>query len=407
MPPVLPPGAMTQAAHRPRMVALGTGGGTRGPWNLVDEFGNAIYFAQNSDIKVWRFSSTGVLAGLTEGVDYTLTGGPSAGSISLSGSVAALTTGEKVVAYRKQTISQTLDLLTAQAFPSADVETRFDIITRVLQELDDIASRAILLSLHELAGYTLPGTAARAPGGVQYLFGFDATSGVPKLISDSIYVATSASGGDMKRANNLNDVLSTSAARSNISAQLADATLTALSGILTASGKVPYATGVDTVSEADSTAFGRSLWNAATAQAERGLTVVGFAAHKNGVNQTGIASATATKVTFGVERYDIGNYFDGTKWTPPAGKVRIGAAVRLTTNVVAGALNYIGIYKNGSLARIAQFYAVVNGDVSLQISSTDDANGTDFYEIYVYGGGAGSKDLDGATIHSWFEGELL
>lgn len=53
------------------------------------------------------------------------------------------------------------------------------------------------------------------------------------------------------------------AARTALGAMAADATLTALASILTATGKIPYATGVDTVSEADSQAYGRSLLNAA------------------------------------------------------------------------------------------------------------------------------------------------
>lgn len=50
-----------------------------------------------------------------------------------------------------------------------------------------------------------------------------------------------------------------------------DATLTALAGTLTAAGKVAYATGTDTVSEADSQAYGRSLWNVASEAALKAL----------------------------------------------------------------------------------------------------------------------------------------
>lgn len=53
--------------------------------------------------------------------------------------------------------------------------------------------------------------------------------------------------------------------------QTLDATLTALSAILTGAGKVPYATGTDTVSEADSTSYGRSLWNVADEAAFKAL----------------------------------------------------------------------------------------------------------------------------------------
>lgn len=50
-----------------------------------------------------------------------------------------------------------------------------------------------------------------------------------------------------------------------------DPTLTALAGTLTGSGKVPYATGTDTVSEADSTSYGRALLNVADEAALKAL----------------------------------------------------------------------------------------------------------------------------------------
>jgi len=60
----------------------------------------------------------------------------------------------------------------------------------------------------------------------------------------------------------------------------ADTTILALAGTLTAPGKMSYATGTDTVSEVDSTSFGRSVLNAANADALAiltGLTARGLA----------------------------------------------------------------------------------------------------------------------------------
>lgn len=64
---------------------------------------------------------------------------------------------------------------------------------------------------------------------------------------------------------------SASAARTALGVQALDATLTAFAALLTASGKVPYATGTDTASEADSTSYGRSLWNVADEAALKAL----------------------------------------------------------------------------------------------------------------------------------------
>jgi hypothetical protein len=57
--------------------------------------------------------------------------------------------------------------------------------------------------------------------------------------------------------------------------QTKDATLTALAGLTTSSGKMIYATGSDAFSQVDSTSFGRSVLNAADAAALRTLAGVG------------------------------------------------------------------------------------------------------------------------------------
>lgn len=60
-------------------------------------------------------------------------------------------------------------------------------------------------------------------------------------------------------------------ARTNLGAMATDATLTAFAALLTGAGKVPYATGTDTASEADSQSYGRSLWNVANEAALKAL----------------------------------------------------------------------------------------------------------------------------------------
>ncbi len=64
---------------------------------------------------------------------------------------------------------------------------------------------------------------------------------------------------------------SASAARTALGVMASDATLLAFAALLTGAGKVPYGTGADTASEADSTSYGRSLWNVADEAALKAL----------------------------------------------------------------------------------------------------------------------------------------
>ncbi len=133
-----------------------------------------------------------------------------------------------------------------------------------------------------------------------------------------------------------------------------------------------------------------------------------FAAHKNGTDQTGIASATPTKVTFGTEVFDVGSAFATSTWTPPAGKVRLSAGLNIGGTLTVGGVNAIVIYKNGAVFRQANYIAATASSFSMGITATDSANGTDTYEIYVYGTvSSGSVTVDGHTYYSWFEGEQI
>jgi hypothetical protein len=66
------------------------------------------------------------------------------------------------------------------------------------------------------------------------------------------------------------------AARTNLGAQAASATLTSLAGLAGVAGRVPYFSGGTTLAIADSTAYGRGLWNLADLAAHR--TALGISA---------------------------------------------------------------------------------------------------------------------------------
>jgi hypothetical protein len=137
-----------------------------------------------------------------------------------------------------------------------------------------------------------------------------------------------------------------------------------------------------------------------------------FSAHKNGTNQTGIASSVATKITFTTEAFDVGSYYDAanSKWTPPAGMVCLTAhCLGTTTNMSDNATQAVYIYKNG--AAIRQTSCPQPGTANPlgnYISTIDQANGTDYYEVYWLGNGGGSnRTVDGSIIATYFQGWFL
>lgn len=131
-----------------------------------------------------------------------------------------------------------------------------------------------------------------------------------------------------------------------------------------------------------------------------------FSAHKGSTDQTGIVSGVATKVTFTTETFDIGSYYDAanSRWTPPAGQYQLNASILFNANVVDNTLYAIYIYRNGAIYREATVRASGTVAAGINISALVNASGSDFYEIYCLGLGAGDKTISGAFVASWFEG---
>lgn len=135
---------------------------------------------------------------------------------------------------------------------------------------------------------------------------------------------------------------------------------------------------------------------------------VGFAAHKNGTDQTGVANITHTKVTFTTELFDVGGYYDAgnSKWTPPAGLVQLSLTLYMQGMDATG-LVQPEIYKNGAILKAAVNYQS-RADGGGTITIVDQANGTDYYEAYVVTSTATTATVYGAQItHSHFSGKML
>lgn len=135
---------------------------------------------------------------------------------------------------------------------------------------------------------------------------------------------------------------------------------------------------------------------------------VAFSVGKGGTNQTGIASATYTKVTWPTEIFDTNNNFATDKFTPTvAGKYILTAAIVFTASVDATQFR-IAIYKNGANFRNTVGSSSGTGAQGISVAIVDDANGTtDYYEVYVYQATGAAKDIDGAAVNSYFTGAML
>jgi hypothetical protein len=132
-----------------------------------------------------------------------------------------------------------------------------------------------------------------------------------------------------------------------------------------------------------------------------------FRAHKNNVDQTGIATATWTKLTFGTEEFDIGGYYDAaiSRWTPPPGKYVIQAqALPQPSGLVAGQYILTDVYKNGAAVCGGVSRATgANAEVTSQASVVVDANGTDYFEIFFYHTKGSNHTVLGDPVATWFQ----
>lgn len=139
--------------------------------------------------------------------------------------------------------------------------------------------------------------------------------------------------------------------------------------------------------------------------------VYSFKANKNGTDQTGIASATDTKLTFGTELWDTGGWYDTatSRYTPLiAGNYRFKINALISANVVDQAQCAAIIYKNGGVAGQNIIHASGSAAITVAVDALISMNGTtDYVEAYVYGGGAGNKTVSGVDANTYFEGMLV
>jgi hypothetical protein len=131
-----------------------------------------------------------------------------------------------------------------------------------------------------------------------------------------------------------------------------------------------------------------------------------------GTNQTGIVTATWTKVTFNTEIYDKGAKYDSTtnyRWTPgQLGEANIRARVGWVSMADASIMR-IAVYKNGVI-----YKGILEGSSGTLTGQGPAINVivpitavTDYFEIFVRQETGGNRDIDGALSDSWASFEMM
>jgi hypothetical protein len=131
-----------------------------------------------------------------------------------------------------------------------------------------------------------------------------------------------------------------------------------------------------------------------------------FFADKNATDQTTVS--TATKVTFGTERYDRGGIYDAanSQITGVEGRLSGAAAIFYSAGIVDQVQFGLALWKNGTLHR--QLAVVTaSGTGTLVVSGTfqEESVASDTWEIRTVFGGGGTVTIGGATTSSYFFAE--
>lgn len=149
---------MTVSVQDARVIYVGSG--TTGPF-AVAKNSQPIIFKDNSHIKVKKRTAAGVETTLVSGTHYTLTGGPTAGQVTLASNLELT---EQLVIYREQPLAQEVNLATQDPFRSQNVVLQYDKIFLILQEMQDQINRSLKVSVHAGSGVssTIPFPEANA-----------------------------------------------------------------------------------------------------------------------------------------------------------------------------------------------------------------------------------------------------
>lgn len=142
--------------------------GTTGPWTVP------FYFLEDEHLQVIYTDEDGNETVLTS-ADYSVTGAGDENGGTVT-TVDSYVTGGTITILRDIEALQEVDLVDGDSLPSETLERAFDKLTMLLQQVLELAGRALVFSPSDLEGSALPAAAARA----SKMLGFD-SSGVLTL----------------------------------------------------------------------------------------------------------------------------------------------------------------------------------------------------------------------------------
>lgn len=141
-----------------------------------------------------------------------------------------------------------------------------------------------------------------------------------------------------------------------------------------------------------------------------GSTFEGFRAF-SAAAQTGLTVGADTQVVLGTESYDVGAKFASNAWTPSAGKVFLHAHITIDAGTEAFDTMFVRIKKDGVSIATAEIEgaSVTIDRISIDVSVTDVADGTDVYTVYAEGNttAGGNWSIFAGTAVTYFEGWVI
>jgi hypothetical protein len=131
-----------------------------------------------------------------------------------------------------------------------------------------------------------------------------------------------------------------------------------------------------------------------------------FHVNLGGTDQTGVVTATPTKVAFATEVTDSGSYFNTAtyRFTPTvSGAYAFYATVQVNSLAAAGNIVQVHIYKNGAVAVTGKAVARSTENVQAAVAAVLTANGsTDYFEVYVEHNAGSNKTVEGdEEVTNW------
>lgn len=134
-----------------------------------------------------------------------------------------------------------------------------------------------------------------------------------------------------------------------------------------------------------------------------------FSAHKNAVDQTGVAGSWAvTKLTYTTENWDIEGCYDATnsKFTPNVAGYYMIKAVAQILNLASGSEAGLYVYKNNASWKRGPISGSVSssGYMSVAADTIVYLNGsTDYIEIYITQSSGSTRTVLSAVDATWFQ----